>query len=81
MDGLLLKVDEKRRKVAHQRQTEYSASSTKLGASLSQSQRQSSSKKKERLANELFLSSLGDQELVQPLISESKNKKGKKQTL
>jgi len=37
--------------------------------------------KKDRVVNDLFLSSLGDSVIVEPLISEAKNRKGEKQTL
>ena len=39
------------------------------------------SKKSEKVMNDLFLSSLGDEEVVQPVLSGQKKKKGQRQTL
>lgn len=58
-------MDEKRRKVSH-------------NESLSKSHVK---KKKEKVKNDFFLSQLGDEELVQPIISNEKNKQGRRETL
>ena len=38
-------------------------------------------KKSEKVMNDLFLSSLGDEEVVQPILSSQKKKKGQRQSL